>query len=281
MKYCIYIIAAILGLVSTVNAQTKKALWENEFDSADAACRSKLDLDQIDYDSSKGDGPRVAHCFCQDKEDKFPKYYCNTVTQGPEESGGNKPSPEEEVAKQVAVKDETCKEIASLFDQTLKEELPPAVLNEAVVAVAKVITTDNKPSWIAGSSAFYGAPYGIGYTKDGKKMSSSKYNYYARGIRIEDEGPIGSYIVHCESKEKYKYVASARRYQGHAESKIIEDWFQSKPTAGSKMYIEIRGTWDEPCPQCGRLVDFVNEGGDECPKVVVCPSTQPAKESSK
>jgi hypothetical protein len=78
-----------------------------------------------------------------------------------------------------------------------------------------------------------------------------------------------SNVKPCGSDEPFEYADDpARPKQGHAEAKIIEDWFKG----GSKGTLVLKIS-RPPCPDCTRLINEVNKGKDgkgECNKIKVC-----------
>ena len=110
----------------------------------------------------------------------------------------------------------------------------------------------------------------------------SMYDNYASGIRYGEESNIAfgpgsnNNSTSCGGERRYKYPrnkkAEARPLEGHAESKIIEDWFSSD-TQGTVLYLKIGGSQTTPCDGCDSLIKFVNSSSStpSCPRVDVCP----------
>jgi hypothetical protein len=92
-----------------------------------------------------------------------------------------------------------------------------------------------------------------------------KYLHYAKGIQRGEQ----SNATPCGSTDKFEYDdTSGRPKQGHAEAKIIEDWFRSG--AQGVLVLKISRP---PCPDCTRLINEVNKGTDgkgDCNKIKVC-----------
>jgi len=92
-----------------------------------------------------------------------------------------------------------------------------------------------------------------------------QFAHFSKGKGLDDK----SDIKPCGSDAPFVYERNpARPKQGHAEAKIIEDWF-SKGAQGVLMLKISR----PPCPDCTRLINEVNKGPDgqgNCNKIKVC-----------
>jgi hypothetical protein len=166
-----------------------------------------------------------------------------------------------------AKKADICKQVSSMFTETLANELPPSKTNGATIAVGAIAVGNDIKSWVAGASSIIGADGNFTVSNIGKP-STSKYDYYAQGIRLNEPSNVRA----CKTNQLFKYPNNpARPLQGHAESKIIEDWFKNGATKNATLYLKIGGAQTQPCTNCGNLIQFVNNGGSGCPKVKVCP----------
>jgi hypothetical protein len=101
-----------------------------------------------------------------------------------------------------------------------------------------------------------------------EKKWGSKYENYAEGVQIGDEPP--SNVETCDG-DMFEYTENkAHPKQGHAEAKIIEDWFK----AGAKGRLILNPS-KAPCEDCSRLINEVNKSKDgkkNCDKILVCES---------
>ncbi len=98
------------------------------------------------------------------------------------------------------------------------------------------------------------------------RVIGNKYEQYSEGIKRGER----SKVVTCDGNE-FVYVDSpSNPKQGHAEAKIIEDWF--KAGAKGKLLLNPSKT---PCPDCSRMINEVNKGekGKKCDKIEVCKSS--------
>jgi len=92
---------------------------------------------------------------------------------------------------------------------------------------------------------------------------NGRYSRFAQGIEEGDE----SNAKDCITGKKFKYATGqARPKEGHAEAKLIEDFFR----AGGKGKLRISVS-KKPCPDCQRLIDAVNGPNKECNKIEICP----------
>src|SRR6266446_4321318 len=107
--------------------------------------------------------------------------------------------------------DPVCRDVKKTLAATVNEELPPSMRpspeNPSTVAVGKVGN-----GLVAGASSISAK----------RVLRGGKYANYSKGIERGAE----SNIKTCGSNEPdFKYVDSGRPYEGHAEAKIIEDFF--------------------------------------------------------
>lgn len=148
-----------------------------------------------------------------------------------------------------------CEELSKTLDATMTEELPKSLTDGATVGVGFRVPPAGAPQIVAGASSI----------SLGKVARGGKYSHYSQGIKRGAP----SNVKQCGSDEPYKYKDEARPNEGHAEAKMIEDFFKSGG-AGTLILKVSRA----PCDQCTRLIDSVNKnqgGGPDCNKVVVCP----------
>ena len=97
---------------------------------------------------------------------------------------------------------------------------------------------------------------------------NGKYSPFANGV---EEGQESNAEVCGKKNEKFKYKeGQARPKEGHAEAKLIEDFF--KKGGVGKLVISVS---KEPCEDCQRLIDEVNgpnpPSKKKCDKVIICP----------
>jgi hypothetical protein len=152
--------------------------------------------------------------------------------------------------------DPVCEELNKTLAATVNEELPPSMRpspeNPSTVAVGAI---SGGGGLVAGASSISAK----------RVLRGGKYANYSKGI---DRGA-KSNVKTCGSDEAdFKYTDSGRPYEGHAEAKIIEDFF----AAGAQGTLVLSIT-QPPCPECSRLISEVNRGKDgkgECNKIKVC-----------
>lgn len=151
--------------------------------------------------------------------------------------------------------DPSCKELKETLAATVNEELPPSMRpspdNPSTVAVGQI----SGGGLVAGASSISAK----------RVLRGGKYANYSKGIAQGQD----SQVKTCGSEAKdFKYAYSGRPYEGHAEAKIIEDFF----AAGAQGTLILAIT-QPPCTECSRLISEVNKGknGDgNCNKIKVC-----------
>ena len=102
-----------------------------------------------------------------------------------------------------------------------------------------------------------------------------KYANYAKGTKVGQS----SSIRRCgdgPDGEPFQYKNNpAHPLQGHAEAKIIEEWFEK---SGSNPQGTLLINVSRPCcPECARLIRWVNcgkDGAPNCNKIKVCENHQ-------
>jgi len=146
----------------------------------------------------------------------------------------------------------TCEELKSKRS-SLKAKLPASRKNKATLAVGATIQNGKlagvKPS---ASSVRVGRRY------------NGKYSRFAKGIK---KGGTSNAKV-CGADQNFKYArGQARPKQGHAEAKLIEDFFKPPNNGNGRLLISVS---KKPCPDCQRLIDEVNGPNNECNKVEIC-----------
>lgn len=146
-----------------------------------------------------------------------------------------------------------CKDAEKTLDITMQEELPRSRTDGATVAVA--VVQGNPYSTTGGASSI-----GRGTVRRG-----GKYDHWAEGIQRGER----SNVKTCDGKD-FVYQEGGRPKQGHAEAKIIEDYFAS----GAKGHLVIAVS-KSPCEHCSRLINEVNKGsnGKNCNKITICESS--------
>ena len=173
--------------------------------------------------------------------------------------GNSPPFPyTDEVAASLQQPPGQCKDLERTLDATVggpDPELPPSLTNGATVAVGFHIPGPGQANIVAGASSI-GA---------GKIARGGKYQHYARGIKRGEE----SNAKQCGDPQPFEYKDQAQPYEGHAEAKLIEDFFR-----GGGQGVLVLKISRPPCPECSRLIESVNKnksGGPDCNKVYVCP----------
>jgi len=256
--------------------------WEGGYGSADQACRAKTEDSASAYQYShadvKGD---FAHCYTKprDAENKSPPDYVTVVyfTEEPapgevaedeeDKTGSDSSTPSSSTSHDSSSQADICQQVVDTFNETLADELSPSKTNGATIAVGAIVADGVIQSWVAGASSIIGADGDFTISEIGKP-STSKYDYYAHGIRLNE----ASNVRACNSNQQFSYpINPARPLQGHAEAKIIEDWFKAGAASKTILYLKIGGAQTQPCASCGSLIQFVNNGGEDCPKIKLCP----------
>ena len=100
-----------------------------------------------------------------------------------------------------------------------------------------------------------------------KARRGRKYASFAEGVKRRKDGKSNSNVKTCSGKQ-FEYKDDPRNpKQGHAEAKIIEDWFK----AGASGTLILNPS-KSPCGDCRRLINEVNTGerGKKCNRIVVC-----------
>ncbi len=146
-----------------------------------------------------------------------------------------------------------CTDAEKTLAQTVKEELPPGRTEGATVAIG---TIRGDPGSISGGASSIGR---------GTVRRGGKYAHWAKGIQRGEE----SNVKTCDG-ERFVYSEGGRPKQGHAEAKIIEDYFASG--AKGRLVIAVN---KPPCADCARLINEVNKGsrGRKCNRITVCQSS--------
>jgi hypothetical protein len=148
-----------------------------------------------------------------------------------------------------------CDDLGKTLDATITEELPPSLTDGATVAVGFNVPPGGPPTMVGGASSI----------SSSKIMRGGKYAHYSKGIKRGE----ASKATQCGGTEPFQYKDQAQPYEGHAEAKIIEDFF----AAGGQGTLVLKIS-RAPCPQCDKLIRHVNENagsGPDCNKVFVCP----------
>ncbi len=134
----------------------------------------------------------------------------------------------------------------------LKAKLPMSKKSKATTAVGATVN-DGKLVGVkaSASSVRVGGKY------------NGKYSKFAKGIK---KGGKSNAKICGKADENYKYArGQARPKQGHAEAKLIEDFFK----AGGEGQLIISVS-KKPCPHCLDLIKKVNGPNNECNKVIIC-----------
>ncbi|MEW5702960.1 MAG: hypothetical protein AB1792_12125 [Candidatus Zixiibacteriota bacterium] len=147
---------------------------------------------------------------------------------------------------------EVCEDLKKTRDATVKEELPPSKTKGATIAVG-MATTPSGTEMMGGASSI---------SKSTVKKGG-KYAHWAQGVKKGQT----SNVKTCDGKT-FQYKQGGRPKEGHAEAKIIEDFF--KGGGQGKLVLSIT---KKPCEDCQRLIDEVNKGTDgqgDCDIITVC-----------
>jgi hypothetical protein len=150
--------------------------------------------------------------------------------------------------------DPVCQDLARTRAATVNEELPPSMR-----------PSPENPSTVAIGQTTSGLVAGASSISAKRVMRGGKYSMYSKGIGRGDP----SQVKTCGSSEPdFEYEDCGRPYEGHAEAKIIEDFF----AAGAVGTLVLSIT-QAPCDECSRLIREVNKGKDgqgNCKKIFVC-----------
>ncbi|MCP5442440.1 MAG: DUF4150 domain-containing protein, partial [Chromatiaceae bacterium] len=146
-----------------------------------------------------------------------------------------------------------CDDLNSTLDATVEEELPESRKKGATIGLG--MTQGAPGSMVGGASSISASTVRRG----------GKYAHWSEGI--EQGEP--SNVKTCDG-DTFEYAESGRPKEGHAEAKMIEDFFKN----GAKGTLVIAVS-KSPCKDCSRLINEVNKGkdGKECNKIVVCESS--------
>jgi|CXWL01.1.fsa_nt_gi hypothetical protein len=165
-----------------------------------------------------------------------------------------------------------CDELDGILGATKQDELPRSKTK-----------TRGKKKKEDGTVSEYDATVAVGFANGGMvggassigrglvrsekaKRIGNKYANYAEGIQRGEE----SNVKTCDGKT-FKYRDNpSNPTQGHAEAKIIEDWFK----AGAKGKLLLNPS-KKPCKDCSQMINEVNKGkgGKKCNKIEVCESS--------
>lgn len=160
----------------------------------------------------------------------------------------------DEVAAAFQQPPDQCKDLDNVLKATMTEELPPSLTDGATVAVGLHVPAP-------GSASMVGAASSIGAAKIAR---GGKYAHYAKGIKRGEP----SNAKKCGDSAVHDYKDQSQPYEGHAEAKIIEDFFKS----GAQGILVLKIS-RPPCVECDRLIQSVNKnhsGGPDCNKIYVC-----------
>jgi hypothetical protein len=148
-----------------------------------------------------------------------------------------------------------CEDLETTLEATVEEELPPSRKKSSTIALG--MTQGSPSSLVGGASSISRSTVRRG----------GKYAHWAGGV--ERGGDPSSNVKTCDG-ETFKYEDTGRPKQGHAEAKIIEDFF-----AGGAKGVLVLSISKSPCKHCSRLINEINKGkdGKECNKIIVCESS--------
>ncbi len=146
-----------------------------------------------------------------------------------------------------------CDDLNTTLEQTIEEELPKSRKKGATIGLG--MTQGDPGSMVGGASSISGSTVRRG----------GKYAHWSEGIAQGEK----SNAKTCDG-ETFKYTEGGRPKEGHAEAKMVEDFFKN----GAKGTLVIAVS-KSPCKHCSRLINEVNKGknGKECNKVIVCESS--------
>lgn len=111
-----------------------------------------------------------------------------------------------------------------------------------------------------------GKRYKLHEIAHGVGLAHHPFGNYAEGVKRGDKVP--TYIKTCSGKTFRYNNDLPRPHQGHAEAKIIEDWFKSG-AFGTLLLNPSKS----PCPECSRMINqIVRDGKKKCGRIIVCKS---------
>jgi len=145
-----------------------------------------------------------------------------------------------------------CEDLNTTLQATVEEELPESRTDSATIGLG--MTRGNPSSLVGGASSISRVRRGI------------KYDHWAQGIQRGEK----SNVKTCDGQTFAYDDSTGRPTQGHAEAKMIEDFFAN----GAKGTLVIAVS-KSPCEHCSRLINEVNKGkdGKKCNKIIVCESS--------
>lgn len=153
-----------------------------------------------------------------------------------------------------------CPDLETTLALTVAEELPPSRTQSATVGLG--ITQGKLGSMIGGASSIARSTIRRGL----------KYSYWSEGAKqLYPDQPTepSPNIKTCDGKP-FEYRNTGRPKQGHAEAKMIEEFFANRSIG--TLVIAVNKS---PCEDCSRLINEVNSGknGKKCNKIIVCESS--------
>lgn len=154
-----------------------------------------------------------------------------------------------------------CNDLEATLEATMEEELPPSRTEGATVAMGQTVPAGGGAGTMVGGASSVSA----NVVKRG-----GKYAHWASGIEQGDP----SNVQTCDDPpQQYQHRQGGRPKEGHAEAKIIEDFFKPPNNGQGQLVLKIGGKKDSPCPDCARLIKEVNEGkggNGKCNVIKVC-----------
>lgn len=164
----------------------------------------------------------------------------------------------------IPATDPRCKKLARELQKTV-QKLPKS--KQGTTKKPATIAVGQTPLGVLpGASSVSGGEVMRAYKrvlKGGRYRGNDPYTHFAEGLGDKPKSDIKT----CDGKQ-FEYKESGRPYSGHAEAKIIEDFF----ALGGEGTLLLKIS-RPPCPECTRLIFEVNKGTDgkgNCQKIFVC-----------
>ena len=178
----------------------------------------------------------------------------------------------------------TCAKLQGAMNAEHQHQLPagkqriyedsPGEVKPSTLAVG--VIAGGPPGLVAGQSGVSARTV----TAARKIKRGGQYSHYAKGINRDQRSSVKSCSGGENGGKRFKYKDNpGSPNQGHAEAKIIEEWFRGG-AQGTLVLNVSRPT----CTECARLIRAVNcspGGGPNCNKIKVCDSQQDDKSRAK
>lgn len=173
--------------------------------------------------------------------------------------------------------DPTCKKLQGALNAEHQHQLPagkqriyqdsPGEAKPSTLAVGLIV--GGPPGLVAGQSSVSASTV----TAARKIKRGGQYSHYSKGINRGEPSSVKACEKGSNSGSPFEYKDNpGSPNQGHAEAKIIEQWFRAG-AQGTLILNVSRPT----CTECARLIKAVNcasDGSANCNKIKVCDSQQ-------